>query len=336
MKNIQVKSLPFRDVIRELATSFNTNYSEKCDETFLKIPESIGEGTIRGINFNNGLGIIIYDCKFLEEVEIRFTKNEIHPVKYLYTAKGELKHYFLNDETTHLLHKLECAIVASKGKNGHILEFKANENIYVVSLEIDRTRFFSELKCELSQLDDDLKSLFYDAQATHAFYHKGFYSIAFEQLISSLHEHGDEMMLRKLFLEAKALEIFIKQIALFQDDLKSDQDKAILRQSELHQISEIAEFISQDLSQDLKVENLARKSGLNPNKLQIGFKFKFGITVNQYVMNQRMLKASILLKTTDYSLGQVSEAVGISSKSYFSKTFKNHFGILPSAYQKKF
>lgn len=334
MKKIQVKSLPFRDVIRELADSFQTDYSEKCDETLLKLPESIGEGRIRGINFNNGLGIVIYDCMFLEEVEIRFTKSDIHPVKYLYTAQGELKHCFANDETTHLLKKFECAIVASQGHDGHILKFKAEENIYVVSLEIDRKRFFSDLKCELSELNNGLKTLFYDSDAKNAFFHKGFYSIAFEQLISSLNEHEDEMMLRKLFLEAKALEIFIKQISLFNDDLKSDKDKALLRQSELHRISEMADYIIASLETTLKIKNLAIKYGLNPNKLQAGFKYKFQMTVNDFIKHQRMLKAAILLKTTDLTLSQISEAVGISSKSYFSKSFKNHYGVLPSAYQK--
>jgi len=142
------------------------------------------------------------------------------------------------------------------------------------------------------------------------------------------------MMLRKLFLEAKALEIFIKQISLFNDDLKSDKDKALLRQSELHRISEMADYIIASLETTLKIENLAIKYGLNPNKLQVGFKYKFQMTVNEFIKHQRMLKAAILLKTTDLTLSQISEAVGISSKSYFSKSFKNHYGVLPSAYQK--
>lgn len=332
MKNISVKSLPFKDVIREISESFDTDFSEKCYEYCVEIPESFGEGTIRGINFNNGLGIIIYDCTFSEETKISFTKNDIHPLKYLYTAAGQLKHYFTKDSIEHTLDKFDCAIVASKDHNGHILNFKANEYTYVLSLEIDRKKFFSDYECELTDLSNELKALFLDTEASAAVYHQGFYSIAFEKLISSLNDHKNEMMIRKFFLEGKALEIFTQQISLFEDDLRSETNKIILRQGDLSKIRESADYINNNLDRTIKIEDLERHSGLNPTKMQNGFKFLFNHTVNEYIMQQRMLQASILLRTTDLSLGQIAEAIGISSKSYFSKSFKKHYGVLPSEY----
>ncbi|PZW40759.1 AraC-like DNA-binding protein [Mesonia algae] len=335
MRSIHVKSLPFKDVIREISEAFHTNFSEKCEEYYLGIPEEFGEGIIRGINFSNGLGIIIYDCVFTEETEIRFTKNDIHPVKYLYTAEGELNHRFADEEEEHQLNKYECAIVSSQGHKGHVINFKANEKTYVLSLEIDRKRFFSKLECELTELSEKLKSLFLDTNASNSFYHKGYYSIAFDQLMASLNDHDGEMMVRKLFLEGKALEIFIKQIILFDDDLKSESTKSLLRKSELFTIRESANYINENLEKNITIKDLARDFGLNPNKLQAGFKFLFRLTVNEYIMQQRMLKASTLLKTTDHSLSQIAEAISISSKSYFSKSFKKHFGVLPSEYLNK-
>lgn len=332
MKSIKVKSLPFKDVIREISESFDTGFSEKCYEYCVSIPESFGKGTIRGINLSNGLGIIIYDCSFAQETEIKFTKNGIHPVKYLYTAAGQLKHRFAEDEEAHVLEKFSCAIVASKNHKGHILNFKAQEPTYILSLEIDRKQFFSDMECELAELSEELRTLFLDSDASSTFYHQGYYSIAFDQLITSLKEHKHKMMIRKLFLEGKALEIFTKQISLFEDDLRSDTDKILLRQGELSKIRESADYVSNNLDRTIKIEDLSRSSGLNPNKMQNGFKFLFNHTVNEYIMQQRMLQASILLKTTDQSLGRIAEAIGISSKSYFSKCFKKHYGVLPSEY----
>lgn len=334
MNSLKVKSLPFKDVIREISEAFNTGFSEKCEEYSLRVPEFYGEGTIRGINFRNGLGIIIYDCTFFEDTEIRFTKNDIHPIKYLYTASGQLKHRFAEEKEEHILKKFACAIVASKDHNGHILNFKAHEPSYILSLEIDRKQFFSTMQCELAELSEELKALFLDTDASSAFYHEGFYSIAFKELITSLKEHKNEMFIRKLFLEGKALEIFIKQISLFQDDLKLDTDKTLLRQSELSKIRESADYINNNLDNVNTIQDLSRNSGLNPNKLQNGFKSLFNLTVNEYTMQQRMLKASILLKSTEQSLGQIAESVGISSKSYFSKSFKKYYGVLPSEYLK--
>lgn len=84
------------------------------------------------------------------------------------------------------------------------------------------------------------------------------------------------------------------------------------------------------MEKNITIKDLARDFGLNPIKLQAGFKFFFRLTINEYIMEQLMLKASTLLKTTDHSLSQIAEAISISSKSYFSKSFKKHFGVLPS------
>jgi AraC-like DNA-binding protein len=333
MKTIKVKSLPFQEVIKEIAESLKTHFEEKCSEYFLDIPQDFGEGKIRGINFSNGLGIIIYDCTFNEKTEIKFTKNDIHPVKYLYISEGTIQHRFAETTNQNQLDKYGCAIVASKNHNGHILSFDAQEKTYLLSLEIDRKKFFEKMECELTELSDELKNLFLDTNASSAFYHQGYYSVSFEQLINSLNEHEDEKFIRKLFLEGKALEIFIKQIDLFEDDLKPDSDKTFLRPSELSKIKELAVYIEDNIHTELRIMDLSTISGLNANKLQNGFKYIFQQTVNEYLMQQRMLKASFLLKTTDKSLSEISEEIGITSKSYFSKSFKKFYGVLPRDYR---
>ena len=72
MKSIQVNSLPLKDVIRDIAKIFQISFSENCGEYILNLPKSVGEGTIRGINFDGGLGLIQYDCLFNEDFEIHF------------------------------------------------------------------------------------------------------------------------------------------------------------------------------------------------------------------------------------------------------------------------
>ena len=47
----------------------------------------------------------------------------------------------------------------------------------------------------------------------------------------------------------------------------------------------------------------------------------------------RMKKAAELLGT--YTVSEVSYTVGLNDPSYFSKCFKEQFGIAPSVYQKK-
>lgn len=62
MRCIRVKSLPIKQVIRDLAEYFDTQYTNNCDEYYLEIPNHIGNGFIKGVNFESGLGILQYDC----------------------------------------------------------------------------------------------------------------------------------------------------------------------------------------------------------------------------------------------------------------------------------
>src|SRR5690606_40490805 len=127
MKYIQVHSLPLKKVISALANFFNTERIKNCDEHTLHLPEHIGTGTIKGINFHSGLGILQYEVNFLEDTEIQFVVDEVHPLKFLFSITGTIEHRFKGDDNANLIHQYQNAIVASSNHNGHILTFKKNK-----------------------------------------------------------------------------------------------------------------------------------------------------------------------------------------------------------------
>ena len=59
--------------------------------------------------------------------------------------------------------------------------------------------------------------------------------------------------------------------------------------------------------------------------------FKLGESVDL----ERMKKAAELLKEGKYTVAEVSYQVGINDPFYFSKCFKQQFGISPSAFSKQ-
>jgi DNA-binding response OmpR family regulator len=59
-----------------------------------------------------------------------------------------------------------------------------------------------------------------------------------------------------------------------------------------------------------------------------------GYTPNEYIRVMRMKKAAELLEEGLYTISEVSYKVGINDPFYFSKCFKQQFGISPSAYLK--
>ncbi|WP_369993860.1 helix-turn-helix domain-containing protein [Winogradskyella sp.] len=45
---------------------------------------------------------------------------------------------------------------------------------------------------------------------------------------------------------------------------------------------------------------------------------------------KRLDKAAQLIQETDYNVSELVYSIGFSSRSYFSKIFKQRFGVLPS------
>ncbi|WP_026449673.1 helix-turn-helix domain-containing protein [Aequorivita capsosiphonis] len=336
MNSIEVNSLPLKDVIRDIAKLFNITYTENCGEYLLELPPSVGKGSIRGINFEGGLGLIQYDCLFKEDMEINFVINHVHPLKFLYTIEGLLLHRFENEENLHKIEQYQSAIVASSKQNGHVLFFNANQKTNVNSLEIDRKEFQSKMECDINSLDDELEILFKDIKGDGAFYYNGNYSLGIAEILNEMLEFTAESFTRKLFLEGMAYQILTEQILQYQDDQMDENSRMLLRSSELKQIHHISNLIESNISDIPSVENLAKESGLNVNKLQAGFKKLYGTTVNNFVQMKRLEAAYNLLTKTDLSISEIVNAIGLSSKSYFSKIFKEKHSISPSEFRKKY
>ncbi|MDN3492560.1 helix-turn-helix domain-containing protein [Winogradskyella bathintestinalis] len=333
MKICKVSSIPLKEVIISIAQCFNVDYHESCSEYYLELPHTIGKGQIRGINFDNGLGIIIYQCEFYEDIRIDFTVDQIHPIKYIYSVNGPVYHRFADEKDTHEIAQYKCAIVASNTTNGHILSFKKNVKTDIVSLEINREIFLKSTICEMTGVTEDLRKLYQDVLAENTFYHDGFYGIEFKTLLTNISQYENLKLVRKFYLESIGLQIFVNQLLQFEDDQLNESNKTILRINEIKRIEKTTSYISQNLDEDLSISALSRASGLNPNKLQTGFKHLYNFTVNEFVINVRLETAYQILQNEDINVSETVSRIGLKSLSYFSKIFKEKYHISPSVFK---
>ncbi|SHG50162.1 AraC-type DNA-binding protein [Salegentibacter echinorum] len=336
MNIIQSNSIPLDKVIMDISDSLNTKLIQECSEFTLEIPPEWGEGTIKAIDFQNGLGLIRYDCTFKEDLEIRFIVNDVHPLKFLYGLEGEFHHRFENEEELHKIKQYQNAIVASSGNNGHILYFKGNNKTAINSLEVTRFDFREQLKCELKTLEKTLSDLFNDVKAVKSFYFKGYYSLVIAHLFNKILDLGDGDFARRIFLEGIAYNMLGEEILHYQDSLKKDGDgtKGLLSRIEVKLIDEATLVIKNNLGDLGTIEDISKQVGLNANKLQDGFQKVYGKSVNGYVKQERLDLASYLLLNTDKQMGEIVEIIGLNSKSYFSKIFREAYGVSPLQFRK--
>lgn len=84
----------------------------------------------------------------------------------------------------------------------------------------------------------------------------------------------------------------------------------------------------------MSVKTLADDIGMNRVQLYRKVTSLTGMAVNELIRKLRLQRAAQLLSQNWGPVSQVAYEVGFSNLSYFSKVFKDEFGVLPSEYEK--
>jgi AraC-like DNA-binding protein len=130
--------------------------------------------------------------------------------------------------------------------------------------------------------------------------------------------------LKKLFLEARFLDLFIEQ----QTQLAQLAARPTSRDRDL--MHAVRDFLDQNYAEPPGLLSLARQFGTNDFKLKKGFKELFGTTVFGYVAERRLTVAHKLIALTDQSVQEVAESVGFSNPAHFATAFRRRFGLPPT------
>lgn len=326
---IFVKALPVEEIVENFSKQFKIPVKRDAGELTLELPEHLGQGFIRGTSFSSGLGIIEYHVTFFEDMEIHFTINKTHPLKFIFCSQGKVNHAFEENMDIHTIDTYQNVIVSSSEYNGHILFFKANETARVTSLEIIRSEFNKRKNFDYQGLDPRLDEVFRDQVAKELFFYQGHYSIQAADIVEAISNKEHSGFLRSIFLEGKAFEMLAKQISQYHDDQHDGNRSVILRRNDVEKVKRAIELIHQDLNKNYSVDHLAKEVGTNVNKLQAGFKYMFNLTVNKYVQQVKLEAAKEMLHHSDYNISQIVGLIGLNNRSYFSKMFKEKYGVSP-------
>lgn len=93
-------------------------------------------------------------------------------------------------------------------------------------------------------------------------------------------------------------------------------------------------YLQAHYNNKITIEKLAEIFHTNRTTLINDFKKYTGQSVNQYLIELRLVMASTLLRDTELSADEISERTGFSDISYFSKVFKKKLIYTPSEYRK--
>lgn len=93
-------------------------------------------------------------------------------------------------------------------------------------------------------------------------------------------------------------------------------------------------YIKQNLSVKLTISEIAENVYVSKSTLTKHFQQELGLSVNQYIYDIVMSEAGRILLASNVSILTISEKFGFSDQFYFSRRFKEKFGVSPRDYRK--
>lgn len=93
-------------------------------------------------------------------------------------------------------------------------------------------------------------------------------------------------------------------------------------------------YIRSGIDRSLSLDEVSAFVGLSKFYFAREFKRITGYTFVSYVNMIRYEKAKALLSEGRLGIGEISRTCGFDNQSYFSRTFREYTGVLPSAYRK--
>jgi len=100
-------------------------------------------------------------------------------------------------------------------------------------------------------------------------------------------------------------------------------------------VQAVIDYMSEDLSRPLRLQEVAQAVNLSASRLQHLFKAHTNLTAAQYLKLLRMQRAKHLIDSTVLNTKEIMQRVGMRNKSHFVREFKKIYGLPPASYKQR-
>lgn len=96
----------------------------------------------------------------------------------------------------------------------------------------------------------------------------------------------------------------------------------------------VSYYVEENLNKKITLPDIAKSLGKSPNYIGYAFKNIRGITITEYVSEEKIKRICNLMQKEKLSFSASCEATGISDPSYGYRLFKKHMGLSPAIFMK--
>ncbi|MEN0048789.1 MAG: AraC family transcriptional regulator [Bacteroidota bacterium] len=137
---------------------------------------------------------------------------------------------------------------------------------------------------------------------------------------------------RDLFVEFTLKELIIRML---QTESCENYRNHAAQLSTSNPIAFVINYIHKNLDRSLTIAELSQKAHMSESNFHRVFKNELGISPIEFINEERMKKATRLLRYSRKKVKEICVECGFNSLSYFTRLFKRKYKTSPSAYQKQ-
>lgn len=328
MKTIPITSNSLSIIFDQIQAELGGKLEIKSKEYKLELNNDIGKGFISGVSVENAIIYMEYDIMFNDDVSFLNKLSDTSSIYFGYCSKGHIKQSFGGIDNENRLSQFQTGIFSNSSESNIFFSFEKNKKIEFSMVTVD------VLSVSDKELKDQLKATFILYKKNSVFSYIGSYNLKIVEKINHLKALNQKGLVRNLLINSVVYLILALEIEQHKNDLRNAiTNYYSLTQTDMEAVKDITEHIRSAPEIQYSLKYLSRKSGLSPFKLQEGFKILHNRTVTDFIRNIRIEVAENLIRTTELNISEIVYTVGLTSRSYFSKIFKEKYNCSPKHYQ---
>ncbi len=333
MIKIDLNTQNIKRIFEILQVHLGGKLHKRPDEYQLVLENEKARGEIRGFYLDTNLVFFEYDLVFSQITQIISHSPATNPIFFLYCAQGKLEHSFGQYEEKVILNQFQTGIFSCNAAMNSVLSFGKDISFRgtVISLA---TAVDPKPEDQLDFLSERAIQKFAPKKKQLTFSYIGSYNLKIADQLQQLEKIKQKGLIRNLLFRGIVRTALALKIEQYEEDLKIGIFRSsTLTGEEIEVIKDLSIFIRNYPERAYSIELLTKLSGLSAAKLQEGFKLYYDQTVSAYIRSVRVQHAEDLIKNTNMNISEIVYSIGLTSRSYFSKIFREKFDCSPKFYQ---
>ncbi|OGV57243.1 MAG: hypothetical protein A2X49_09890 [Lentisphaerae bacterium GWF2_52_8] len=116
----------------------------------------------------------------------------------------------------------------------------------------------------------------------------------------------------------------------YQQQPPSNKSKSLLR------LGQVLGVLEEHCDEEWSLAKIARRAGMSESNLLLVFKEATGKSPIAYLLQLRLKKAALLLRSTNLDMAEIAGRCGFNDSNYFSRQFRRQYGHSPRQWKKRF